>query len=83
MCRRGIHDGLMLKHIDIAKRRLAVPCVELGIPARGSMTSPIVIGRCVATSLDLPAGSMTGQIGVTGDTFPFTRVVEGWSRRFM
>lgn len=72
----GLQDGLMLKYIDIAKRRLVVPCVKPGVPAHISMTSLIDIGKYIAASLDLPPGSLTGQLGLASETFQFTKVVD-------
>ena len=64
----GLEDDLMLDYLDIGKRKLVVPCRAPGKPARITLTSIRDIGKFVASSLDLPIGNMTGQIGVAGWT---------------
>ncbi|KAK5069175.1 hypothetical protein LTR51_008721 [Lithohypha guttulata] len=72
----GLEDDLMLEFIDIRNRKLVIPCVETGEPARVTMTSLRDIANFVAASLDLPRGVMTGQIGIAGWTGTFENVVD-------
>lgn len=75
--RAGLEDDLMLEYIDIAEKRLVIPCrsKEPPVPARVTITSLRGIGRFVAASLDLRQGEMTGQIGIAGATCSFDSVV--------
>ncbi|KAK5103919.1 hypothetical protein LTS08_003342 [Lithohypha guttulata] len=72
----GLEDDLMLEYIDIGNRKLVIPCVETGEPARVTMTSLRDIANFVAASLDLPRGVMTGQIGTAGWTGTFENVAD-------
>ncbi|KAK5092082.1 hypothetical protein LTR70_005047 [Exophiala xenobiotica] len=75
--RAGLEDDLMLEYMDIAAKRLVIPCrsKEPPVPARVTMTSLRDIGRFVAASLDLRRGEMTGQMGIAGATCSFDSVV--------
>lgn len=72
----GLTDDLMLSYIDIANRHLIVPTTSSGEPAVITMTSLLDVGRFVAAALDLPPGSLTGQIGMAGTNITYTAIIE-------